>query len=181
VRLRQLCTVLLVAVALGPHAASAAEPSGGEKRIALVIGNADYAAGFPDAFAGSEPRGTSDHDPQVVRFRSRPFISVADASVAEGNSGTTPLTFTVTLSRPLSEDGLVCAATVDVTARHGEDYDPLFACATVHPGVTSVTFTVGVRGDRRRERDEQFLLVVVGDPRFRYTDPIAVGTIVNDD
>jgi len=45
VRLRQLCTVLLVAVALGPHAASAAEPSGGEKRIALVIGNADYAAG----------------------------------------------------------------------------------------------------------------------------------------
>ena len=44
-RLRQLCTVLLVAVALGPHAASAAEPSGGEKRIALVIGNADYAAG----------------------------------------------------------------------------------------------------------------------------------------
>jgi predicted extracellular nuclease len=143
--------------------------------------NADYAAGFPDAFAGPEPRGTSDHDPQVARFRSRPFISVADASVAEGNSGTTPLTFTVTLSRPLSEDGLVCAATADVTARHGEDYESLFACVTVHPGVTSVTFTVGVRGDRRREPDERFLLVVVGDPRFRYTDPIAVGTIVNDD
>ena len=45
-RLRQVCTVLLVALALGPRAASAAaEPIGGEKRIALVIGNADYAAG----------------------------------------------------------------------------------------------------------------------------------------
>jgi len=45
VRLRHLCVALLVALSLGPSARAAAEPTGSEKRIALVIGNADYAAG----------------------------------------------------------------------------------------------------------------------------------------
>jgi hypothetical protein len=44
-----------------------------------------------------------------------------------------------------------------------------------------VTFTVQVRADRRREPNERFTLVVLADPRFRYTDPVATGTIVNDD
>ena len=138
-------------------------------------------ANFPAAFDGDGPRGASDHDPQVARFRSRPSVRVADASVPEGSSGTTPMEFTVSVSRPLSEDGLLCAATVDGTARHGSDYVPLFACATLHAGATSVTFTVQVRGDRRREPDERFTLVVLGDPRFRLADPVGIGTIVNDD
>src|SRR5439155_22651553 len=121
----------------------------------------------------------SDPDPQVARFRSRPFISVADASVREGNSGTTPMTFTVTVSRRLSEGGLICAATVDGTARAGQDYTPLFTCATLRAGATSVTFTVEVRGDRRREGNERFALAVIGDPRFRLADPFGVGTIVD--
>jgi hypothetical protein len=139
--------------------------------------NADYPAGF----TGDGARGASDHDPQVARFRSRPFISVGDASAVEGNTGTKPMTFTVNVSRPLSEDGLICAATVDGTAKAGQDYTPLFACATLHAGATSVTFTVQVRGDRRREPNERFTLVVLADPRFRYSDLLATGTIVDDD
>jgi hypothetical protein len=117
----------------------------------------------------------------VARFRSRPFLSVADASVAEGNSGTRPLTFTVSVSRALSQDATLCAFTADLTASHGQDYDPLAACTVLPAGQTRATFTVTVRGDRRREPDERFALVVVADPHLRYTDPLATGTIRTDD
>jgi len=39
-------------------------------------------------------------------------LSVADVSVVEGNSGNTPATFTVKLSRPLSQPIAICAATL---------------------------------------------------------------------
>ncbi|GII22951.1 hypothetical protein Pme01_25480 [Planosporangium mesophilum] len=138
-------------------------------------------ADFPADFSGDGARGVSDHDPQVARFRSRPYVSVTDASVAEGNSGTRPLAFTVTLSRPLSEAGLLCASTFDQTAAGGQDYQRLFGCQQVKAGTTSVTFTVTVNGDRRREPDERFALVVGGDSRIRYTRAAATGTITNDD
>jgi hypothetical protein len=139
--------------------------------------NADWAA--DDSTDGN--RGASDHDPQVARFVSRPYVSVPDASTTEGNSGTRPLTFTANVSRPLSQDALVCGFTVDQTAEHGQDYDPLATCQTLRAGQTSLTFTVTVRGDRRREPNETFAFIVVADPRLRYRDPVATGTIVNDD
>jgi hypothetical protein len=138
-------------------------------------------AGFPADFADDGPRGVSDHDPQVARFRSRAALTVADVSVTEGNSGTTPATFTVRVSRALSQTVLVCAATIGITASDGSDYNGLAQCKTLAPGSTSVTFTVSVRGDRRRESNEHFALVVLGAPYVQLADPIALGTIVNDD
>jgi hypothetical protein len=51
----------------------------------------------------------------------------------------------------------------------------------VKAGATTAAFPVTVRGDHRREPDERFLFVVGADPRFRYTNAVATGTIVNDD
>jgi len=146
-----------------------------EMRAAHV--NADY----PADFDGDGPRGVSDHDPQVARFRSRASVSVSDARVVEGDKGTRPMAFTVTLSRPMSEDGLICATTLDQTATLLLDYDPLFSCAVVRAGATTATFTVQVRGDRRHEPDERLLLVVGADPRMRYTRAIGTGTVTDDD
>jgi predicted extracellular nuclease len=146
-----------------------------EMRAAHI--NADWAAGDD----GDGAHGASDHDPQVARFRSRAFLSVADTAVAEGDSGDVPMTFTVGVSRPLSLDMVVCAVTVDVTAQHGQDYDPIAACAVLAAGTTRLTFTVPVHGDRRDEPDEQLALVVVADPRIHVTDAVAVGTIRDDD
>nr|BFE67628.1 hypothetical protein GCM10020092_009290 [Actinoplanes digitatis] len=67
-----------------------------EMRAAHI--NAGWAAS--DEANGS--KGSSDHDPQIARFRSRAALSAASASVVEGDRGTTPLAFPVTLSRPLS-------------------------------------------------------------------------------
>ena len=146
-----------------------------EMRAAHI--NADW----PADFDGDGARGVSDHDPQVARFRSRAQVSVADAELVEGNHGGRPLTFTVTLSRPMSETGALCAATIGLTASLFEDFDPYVGCVTVPAGATTATFTVNVKGDWRREKDEQLLLAVAADPRMRYTNGFALGTIRNDD
>ncbi len=146
-----------------------------EMRAAHV--NADWAADD----AGNGSKGSSDHDPQVARFRSRPALSVGDASVAEGHRGTTTLAFPVTLSRPMSRPLAVCATTLGLTAWPGADFDLFLGCTTVPAGRTTATITVGVRGDVRREADEKFMLLVAGLADVRLTDAAAFGTIVNDD
>ncbi|NES12492.1 MULTISPECIES: lamin tail domain-containing protein [Micromonospora] len=139
--------------------------------------NADY----PTEAEGLGDRGASDHDPQVARFRSRASLSVADTSVAEGNKGDTTMTFTVTISRPLSEPALICATTYGTTASAGSDYDAYVGCRTLAAGQTSLAFPVSVRGDRKVEADEQLKLYVAGVPGLRLADPVGVGTILNDD
>ncbi|MFF3851840.1 lamin tail domain-containing protein [Micromonospora sp. NPDC002575] len=138
-------------------------------------------ADWPAEFTGDGSRGSSDHDPQVARFRSRASLSVADATVAEGDKGTRPLTFTVTVSRPLSQPALICAATYGTTAQAGSDYEPYVGCKVLAAGQTSLAFAVTVRGDRKREADEKVNLLVAGVPGLHLADPLAVGTIVDDD
>ncbi|MFI7428381.1 lamin tail domain-containing protein [Micromonospora sp. NPDC049836] len=139
--------------------------------------NADY----PTDAEGLGDRGASDHDPQVARFRSRASLSVADAAVVEGDKGNSTMTFTVTVSRPLSVPALICATTYGTTAQAGSDYDPYVGCKTLAAGQTSLTFPVTVRGDRKREADEQLKLYVAGVPGLRLADVVGVGTIRNDD
>jgi uncharacterized protein len=123
----------------------------------------------------------SDHDPQVARFRSKASLSVADVTVAEGDKGTTPATFTVQLSRPLSQPTQICAATLGLTASEPSDYAGLGECRTLAAGTTSTTFVVSVRGDTKKEADEQFALLVLAGPYVRLAKPVGVATITNDD
>ncbi|MGC4896585.1 lamin tail domain-containing protein [Micromonospora sp. DT31] len=139
--------------------------------------NADYPTDAPDL----GDRAASDHDPQVARFRSRAALRVADTSVAEGDKGTRTMTFTVTVSRPLSEPALLCATTYGTTAQAGSDYDPYVGCKLLPAGQTSLAFPVTVRGDGKREADERLTLYVTGVPGLRLADPSGAGTILNDD
>jgi hypothetical protein len=138
-------------------------------------------ADWPAEHAGDGTRGSSDHDPQVARFRSRASLSVADVSVVEGDKGARQLTFTATVSRPPSQPVLLCATTYGTTARAGADYDPYVGCKVLAAGQTSLTFPVTVHGDRKQEADEKLTLLVAGVPGLRLADPVAVGTISDDD
>lgn len=146
-----------------------------EMRAAHV--NADWAA----EHTADGSRGSSDHDPQVARFRSRAALTVSDATVDEGDSGTTAMPFTVSLSRPLSRNLYICATTRGITASPASDYRPLVGCRTLAAGQTSLTFTVSVRGDRRREPDEVLALVVSNVSGVRMADAVGIGTVTNDD
>jgi len=111
-------------------------------------------------------------------------LSIADASVNEGNSGTTNLTFTVTLSAPI---GLVSVnfATADGTATAGSDYAAAYGTVTFQPGETSKTVSVPLSGDTAIEPDETFT-VTLSNPSgpsggIAIGRATATGTILNDD
>src|ERR1043166_3828671 len=53
-----------------------------------------------------------------------PSASVGDATVTEGDSGTTAATFTVSLSAPSGKPVTISFATADATATAGSDYQP---------------------------------------------------------
>src|SRR4029079_6265124 len=84
-------------------------------------------------------------------------VSVSDAApVTEGNSGTTPATFTISLSAPSSHVVTVGYYTSGGTATSGSDYVMPNGLATFNPGQTSVTVAVPVIGDSAYEGNETF-------------------------
>ncbi len=133
-------------------------------------------ADWPAEHDGDGARGASDHDPQVALFRSRARLSVSDATAAEGQ----PLPFTVTLSRPLSQDLTVCAATVPDSAKANADFTPYLGCKTIPAGEVSVAFPVETKLDRHAEPAERLYLAAVADPRVvDLADLSGTGTITN--
>jgi hypothetical protein len=85
----------------------------------------------------------------------------------------------VQLSRPLSQPTQICAATLGLTASEPSDYAGLGECRA--SGTTTTTFVVSVRGDTKKEADEQFALLVLAGPYVRLAKPVGVATITNDD
>ncbi len=111
-----------------------------------------------------------------------PGLSVADVSVAEGNAGTTPATFTVSLSAPSTQTITVGYATADGTATvAGSDYQAASGTLTFSPGQTSKTVTVNINGDTSVESDEAFTLKLSGATNATLSRATATGTIRNDD
>jgi predicted extracellular nuclease len=138
-------------------------------------------AGWPADHPSDGARGLSDHDPQVARFSSRASLTVADTSVVEGDSGRRDAVFTVAFSRPLGQDITVCLLPFPMTARLGQDFVPSLPCDTLPAGETAIDLGIAVRGDRQRERDETFGVIAVATGGVHHDDPLATGTIVNDD
>jgi uncharacterized protein len=141
-------------------------------------------AGYPVDDFTDGARGLSDHDPQVALFGSRARLTVEDVSVVEGTAKKdtrTPMTFTVTLSRPLTQPLSLCAVAYGLTAEPNNDFDPVLSCTTVPAGQTTWDVTVPIVADKQKESDERLGLFVTGQPSVVYADQTAVGTIRNDD
>lgn len=111
-------------------------------------------------------------------------LTITGASVSEGDSGTTALQFTVTLSGPAPAGGVdFSATTTDGTAEAPADYTALVdAPFTVDEGETSATVTVLVNGDTEVEPDETFTVTIAtSTPGVVLGTATATGTILNDD
>ena len=112
----------------------------------------------------------------------RPSISVADVTVAEGNSGTTTLTFKLTLSEASAATLSSDYATADGSATAGSDYTSTSGTATWNLGDAltkdvSVTFS----GDNVYENDETLTLSLSNPVNLTLPAGPATGTIQNDD
>ena len=111
-----------------------------------------------------------------------PTLSIADVSIAEGNSLTKQLTFTVSLSAPASTAVTYNIATADGTALAGTDYTAkTMSGQSIAAGATSKTFVVVIKGDKVVEPNETFLVNVTNVVGATVADGQAVGTITNDD
>jgi Zn-dependent metalloprotease len=110
-----------------------------------------------------------------------PSITVADVSVAEGDSGDTNASFTLTLSTPTIAPVAVGFETVDGTAQHGNDFERVAGTLVIPAGRTSAQIAVAVKGDIVPEGDETFLLRLTGAHNATIADGEAQATIVDDD
>jgi hypothetical protein len=89
-----------------------------------------------------------------------PTFGIADTSVVEGNSGTTPATFTVTLDPASTQVTTVDFTTVSGTAIVGQDFTATSGTLTFQPGETSQTIAVQVTGDTTFEDNELFQVLL---------------------
>ena len=110
-----------------------------------------------------------------------PSLSINDVSVAEGNSGTTTATFTVTLSTVSADTVTVDYSTADGTAVSGSDYAATSGTLTFAPGATTQTIVVTINGDTTAESTETWLINLSAALGAAIADSQGVGTITNDD
>lgn len=112
---------------------------------------------------------------------SLPSLSVADATVAEGNSGASDLAFTVTLSAAASSPVTVAYATSNGSATAGSDYAAAAGTLTFAPGETAKAVHVAVTGDTTAESNETVVLTLSSANGAAIADGTAIGTVTNDD
>jgi hypothetical protein len=123
---------------------------------------------------GAQGRGTILNDDLTV--------SVADpAPVTEGNAGTSPAVFTVSLSAPSNHPVTVGYYTSGGTATSGSDYTSTSGTLTFSPGQTTATIPVSVFGDTVYEGNETFNLYLTQPANALLGRGVGTATIVNDD
>jgi hypothetical protein len=120
-----------------------------------VASGTGYSVGSSAGASGS----IADNDPAA--------LTAAGASITEGNTGTSTVSVTVTLSNPSAQAITVAYRTVDGTATGGAaattpgaDYVTASGTLTFAPGVTSRTVVVTIVGDTAKEANETFSVVL---------------------
>src|SRR5207253_4011171 len=134
----------------------------------------------------SSPTNASISDGQgqgtILNDDAMPSLPISDATVTEGNSGTTPAKFTVSLSALSGATTTVNHATADGTAMVSDnDYVPASGTLTIPAGSLSGTITVSVIGDTKPELNETFFVNLTSPVNATINDGQGQGTIVNDD
>jgi Calx-beta domain-containing protein len=129
-----------------------------------------------DSFMGDgQGVGTITNDDPV------PSVSISDASVAEGNAGTTTALFDLTLSAMSGASADVVWTTVDGSALAGLDHVAASGTVSFAPGDVSETISVTINGDTIDEPNEGFNVVLSAPNGAVISDGTGSGTIVDDD
>ena len=109
-------------------------------------------------------------------------VTIAGATVTEGDLDTKPMNLTVSLSVPQNNTATVRWSTADGTAVAGEDYQAASGTVTFAPNETTKTITVNVIGDFVKEPDEYFTVNLSNPVNAVISGAASVrGVILNDD
>ena len=110
-----------------------------------------------------------------------PGISITDAAITEGNSGSAAATFVVSLSTASGKMVRATYATANGTATQPADYQPASALVTFLPGEVSKNLPINVLGDTLDEFDETFVVNLSNPLNGSLQDNQGTGTISDDD
>ena len=110
-----------------------------------------------------------------------PSVSIDDVSAVEGNSGTTMMSFPVTLSAASTKSVSVNYLTSNGTATAPADYAAAGGTIRFAPGETSKTIQVAVVGDTTYEPTETFTVALSNPVNATIAVASATGTVENDD
>lgn len=137
---------------------------------------ADFSTGAP------APRNSAAV-PNICSGGGTLYLSITDTSGAEGDAGTTPFFFTVSLNQPAGPGGVtVDYATADGTATVADgDYVARTGALVFAEGQRELTLHVDVVGDETVEPDETFHVDLDNAVGALLAKARGTGTIVNDD
>lgn len=148
----------------------------------FVEGNESFAVNLSAAanatLADAQATGTITDDDVAAVI---PSIAIANAVATEGNSGTSAMTFQVTLSAPTTNAVSVDYVTANGSATAGADYAATTGTLLFAPGVTMQAVSVAVAGDTLAEPNETLVVNLADPTNATLADPQATGTIVDDD
>jgi VCBS repeat-containing protein len=134
-------------------------------------------------FLSARESGNNSTGSYNSRVWQLPTVSIRDATVMEGNSGTRSLDFVISLSNPSPVDVTLTVGTRASTASTASgDYQGIWATPLVIPaGATSATFSVPVNGDTLFEPNEGLRAVVADASMAIIGDGEARGWVNDDD
>ncbi len=110
-----------------------------------------------------------------------PTLVINSVTVPEGNSGTTPASFTVSLSAPSNQTVTAQFATSNGSATAGSDYQSASGTVTFPPNSTSQIVSVDVFGDGLDEPDETFNVTLSAPVNATIATATGTATILDDD
>ncbi|HEX7314623.1 MAG TPA: Calx-beta domain-containing protein [Pyrinomonadaceae bacterium] len=152
-----------------------------------------HSAGNPYAFAVGNFNADTKPDLAVLGMAANsvtvlqniheplPCLSVGDATLTEGDSGSRNADFTVTLSEASARTVRVNYSLKGLTATEVADYAVTSGRLVFAPGETSKTVSVPVAGDALDEADETFELRLTSPTHAGISDGVGLGTINDND
>ena len=168
-------------------------------QIVTVTGGDDLVVDGPIAYSVRLAHAVSDDPFYSAQFaqaisltnldNDSATVAITNVTAPEGDTGSTPFIFTVSLSNVAARDVSVDYTTLNRTALAGSDFITTTGTLTIPAGSLSGTITVNGTGDITVEQDEAFA-VQLANLRTSGTGAIAVtlppniegiGTITNDD
>ncbi|HEX6376228.1 MAG TPA: cadherin domain-containing protein [Allosphingosinicella sp.] len=151
-----------------------------------LVGSGASAADFTWVAARDDNFGAVNTDQDFIGPNATGLVRIHDASVVEGDSGTTMLVFTVTRAGGLGQSAGVDWL-LNLTPGGADLADlgpgqPLAGHVDFGTGVSSVTISIAVAGDTVSEGNETLNVLLVNPTgNIAIVDSSGTGTILNDD
>jgi hypothetical protein len=157
---------------------------GGQEQIATFFATNGAAVIHPEParffetpIAGALPEGLNF----ITGVLPKTLLTISNATVTASHTDTVFAIFTVSLLAPSILPVTVNYATADGTATaDGNDYVPISGTLTFAPGKTTLTITVEVKPNRKKETDETFFIDLSGAVNALLLDDQGLGIILSD-